>query len=45
MGARGRRLLGPRPSPRLTASRNVFGNLTPTLYALLDVRYLYRTDL
>ncbi len=32
-------------SERLTASRNVFGNLTPTLYALWDVRYLYRTDL
>ena len=32
-------------SERLTATRNVFGNLTPTLYALWDVRYLYRTDL
>lgn len=31
-------------SERLTATRNVFGNLTPTLYALWDVRYLYRTD-
>ena len=24
--------------------RNVFGNTTPTLYALWDVRYLYRTN-
>ena len=32
-------------SERLTATRNVFGNLTPTLYALWDVRYLYRPDL
>jgi len=32
-------------SERLTASRNVFGNLAPTLYALWDFRYLYRTDL
>lgn len=29
---------------RLTATRNVFGNTTPTLYGLWDVRYLYRTD-
>ena len=29
---------------RLTAARNVFGNATPTLYALWDIRYLYRTD-
>ena len=29
---------------RLTAARNVFGNSTPTLYALWDIRYLYRTD-
>jgi peptide/nickel transport system substrate-binding protein len=29
---------------RLSAVRNVFGNLTPTLYALWDIRYLYRTD-
>ncbi len=29
---------------RLTATRNVFGNLTPTLYGLWDIRYLYRTD-
>ena len=29
---------------RLTATRNIFGNLTPTLYALWDIRYLYRTD-
>ena len=27
---------------RLTAVRNVFGNMTPTLYALWDVRYLHR---
>ena len=31
-------------SERLTAVRNVFSNTTPTLYALWDVRYLYRTD-
>ena len=31
-------------SERLTASRNVFGNTTPTLYGLWDVRYLYRLD-
>ena len=31
-------------SERLSAVRNVFGNLTPTLYALWDIRYLYRTD-
>ena len=30
---------------RLTAVRNVFGNTTPTLFALWDIRYLYRTDL
>ena len=30
---------------RLTAVRNVFGNTTPTLYGLWDIRYLYRTDL
>ncbi len=29
---------------RLTAVRNVFGNLTPTLFGLWDVRYVYRTD-
>ena len=29
---------------RLGAVRNVFGNTTPTLYGLWDVRYLYRTD-
>ena len=29
---------------RLWAVRNVFGNTTPTLYALWDIRYLYRTD-
>ena len=31
-------------SERLSAVRNVFGNTTPTLYALWDTRYLYRTD-
>ena len=31
-------------SERLSAVRNVFGNTTPTLYALWDIRYLYRTD-
>ena len=31
-------------SERLGAVRNVFGNLTPTLYGLYDTRYLYRTD-
>ena len=30
---------------RLTAVRNIFGNTTPTLYGLWDIRYLYRTDL
>ena len=29
---------------RLTAVRNVFGNSTPTLYGLWDIRYLYQTD-
>lgn len=29
---------------RLTATRNIFGNTTPTLYGLWDVRYLYRLD-
>jgi len=29
---------------RLTATRNVFGNSIPTLYALWDIRHLYRTD-
>ena len=29
---------------RLAAVRNVFGNTTPTLYGLWDIRYLYRTD-
>ena len=32
-------------SERLGAVRNVFGNVTPTLYGLWDVRYVYRTDL
>ena len=32
-------------SERLGAVRNVFGNTTPTLYGLWDIRYLYRTDL
>ncbi len=31
-------------SERLSAVRNVFDNMTPTLYALWDIRYLYRTD-
>ncbi len=31
-------------SERLSAVRNVFGNVTPTLYALWDIRYLYRMD-
>ena len=31
-------------SERLTATRNVFANTTPTLYGLWDIRYLYRTD-
>ena len=31
-------------SERLTAVRNVFGNTTPTLYAIWDTRYVYRTD-
>ena len=26
---------------RVTAMRNVYGNVTPTLYGLFDVRYLY----
>lgn len=30
---------------RLTAVRNTFGNTTPTLFGLWDIRYLYRTDL
>lgn len=29
---------------RLSAVRNVFGNTTPTLYGIFDVRYVYRTD-
>ena len=31
-------------SERLTAVRNVFGNTTPTLYGIWDIRYVYRTD-
>ena len=31
-------------SERLSAVRNVFGNMTPTLYAIWDIRYVYRTD-
>ncbi len=31
-------------SERLTAVRNVFGNTTPTIYGLWDMRYLYRLD-
>ena len=30
---------------RLSAVRNVFGNITPTLYGLWDIRYLDRTNL
>lgn len=30
---------------RLTAVRNVFGNTTPTLYGVWDIRHLYRADL
>ncbi len=30
-------------SERLTATRNVFGNMAPTEHALWDIRYLYRT--
>ncbi len=29
---------------RIAAVRNVFGNMTPTLYGLFDTRYVYRTD-
>ena len=29
---------------RLSAVRNVFGNTTPTLYGLWDIRYVYRLD-
>ena len=29
---------------RLTAVRNIFGNTTPTLYAIWDSRHIYRTD-
>ena len=32
-------------SERLTATRNIFGNTTPTLYGLWDTRYLFRTDI
>ena len=32
-------------SERFTATRNVFGNSTPTLYGLWDIRYVYRTDI
>ena len=31
-------------SERLSAVRNVFGNMTPTLYAIWDIRYVYRMD-
>ena len=30
-------------SERISAVRNVFGNMTATLYGLFDVRYVYRT--
>ena len=29
---------------RTAAVRNVFGNVTPTLFGLMDIRYVYRTD-
>ena len=29
---------------RLNAVRNVFGNFSPTIHGLWDIRYLYRTD-
>ena len=29
---------------RLSAVRNVFGNTTPTLYGIFDIRYVYRLD-
>ena len=29
---------------RISAVRNVFGNMTATLYGLFDLRYVYRTD-
>lgn len=29
---------------RLTAARNVFGNVTHALYGFTDIRYLYQTD-
>ena len=29
---------------RLSTIRNVFGNTTPTLYGVFDIRYLYRLD-
>ncbi|MYD35780.1 MAG: ABC transporter substrate-binding protein [Dehalococcoidia bacterium] len=29
---------------RIAAVRNVFGNMTATLYGLFDLRYVYRTD-
>ena len=32
-------------SERLSAVRNVFGNTTPTLYGIWDIRYVYRTIL
>lgn len=32
-------------SERLSAVRNVFGDVTPTLYGLWDIRYLDRSDL
>ena len=31
-------------SERISAVRNVFGNMTATLYGLFDLRYVYRTD-
>ena len=31
-------------SERISAVRNVFGNMTATLYGLFDLRYVFRTD-
>ena len=32
-------------SERMSAVHDVFGNLTPTLHGIWDIRYLYRTDM
>ncbi len=29
---------------RTAAVHNVFGNVPPTLFGLMDIRYVYRTD-